>query len=661
MKKKIIKKKKSHEKESYEINNKYNPSKNYYMYVNSKWIYKNKIPKGYSRWGTFDIMRFKMNKRVSKIIDEIEKKNMKKNHRIKKDEKKILDFYKSYKNQKLRNKLGIKPIKDIINYIRDENNNIYEIIEFMLKNEIPTLFTVGAETDVKDSKYYITYIGESELNLPNKDYYKDKKLKKIREEYKKMIKKIVKKFKMIYKPIQYSNKYEEEIYINEYVNKIYNFDKKIAENKLDVVDTRDIEKIYNKRISSDFFSKRLDILIKNLNLGEKVIITNPKYMKEIDEMLERSRINKILNNEIRLWLEYQTITNYLNYLDIDSKKIYNNFYKKILLGVDKILDKKTEAVIFTNNILGDIIGKIYIKKYFSKETKEDVKGMVKNVKEGLRKRITELDWMSEKTKIRAISKLDNMIVKVGYPEKNGWNSYDIETNKNELINNIINLDNYIFKKYVINRVGKLVNKDLWYMSPQTINAYYSPDTNEICLPAGILDGAFYKKGRSDYENYGGCGTVIGHEIIHGYDDSGMRYDEKGNLNNWWSEEDKKKYKMKTKELEKQYNKYKLNGIKINGKLTLGENIADLGGVIVAYEGLKIKLNDKLENKGIKDFFKSYANTEKQISTKEYILDRIYSDPHSPSEFRINGVVCNIPEFYNAYNIPIKKKKFIKIF
>jgi putative endopeptidase len=641
MKKKIIKK----IKKEIEINKKYDPLKNYYMYVNSKWIYKNKIPKGYSRWGTFDMMRFKMNKRISKIIDEIEKKK-----KINRDEKKILDFYKSYKNKKLRNKLGINPIKDIINYIRDEKNNLYEIIELMLKNEIPTLFKVGAETDIKDSKYYITYIGESELNLPNKDYYKKKRFKKIREEYKKMIEKIVKKFKM-----NKEEKKEEEI-----VNKIYNFDKNIAEKKLNIVDSRDIDKIYNKRISSDFFSKRLDILIKKLNLGEKVIITNPKYMKEIDEMLERSKINKVLNNEIRLWLEYQTITNYLNYLDIESKKIYNDFYKKILLGVDKILDKKTEAVIFTNNMLGDLIGKKYIKKYFNKETKEEVKIMVKNVKEGLRKRITDLEWMSEKTKIRAINKLDNMLVKVGYPEKNGWNTYDIETNKNELINNIRNLDNYIFKKYVINRVGKLVNKDLWYMSPQTINAYYSPDTNEICLPAGILDGAFYKKGRSDYENYGGCGTVIGHEIIHGYDDSGMRYDEKGNLNNWWLEEDKNKYKKKTKELEKQYNKYKLNGININGKLTLGENIADLGGVILAYEGLKIKLGEKLDEKGIKDFFKSYANTEKQISTKEYILDRIYSDPHSPSEFRINGVMCNIPEFYKAYNIPIKKK-IIKIF
>jgi len=310
------------------------------------------------------------------------------------------------------------------------------------------------------------------------------------------------------------------------------------------------------------------------------------------------------------------------------------------------------------NIMGELIGEIYRKTYFSKESKDKAEELVKFIKDELKISLTNLPWMEETTKERGLAKLNNMKVKIGYPEKleKDYNTLEIDSNKTYLENML--WANVFLNQHELNKLYKMVNKEEWGLFCYEINAYYNPSANEIVFPAGILQEPFFSTSQSDEKNFGGIGTVIGHEITHGFDDNGCRFDENGNLNDWWTENDKKKYKERTKNIEILYDKFIIMGHKLNGQLTLGENIADIGGVHIAYKALVNYLKQHNKQHNLKEFFYNYANIWKNKSTSEQIKNALLNDPHSPAIFRVNGTLGNIDEFYKIFDINENDKLFI---
>jgi putative endopeptidase len=339
-----------------------------------------------------------------------------------------------------------------------------------------------------------------------------------------------------------------------------------------------------------------------------------------------------------------------DYLSINLEKICFNFYEKVLNGTQKIKPLEQRVLLNTENQLGQLIGQCFVKKYFSSNAKKVIGEMIKYLKNEFRNSIQNLEWMENSTKTKALNKLDNMKIKIAHPTK--WRVYttDIRKEYSYFKNNI--MCNIANNEYTFNKLYKEINRNEWFMNPQKVNAYYSPTYNEIVFPAGILQPPFFSENYDKAINFGGIGSVICHEITHGFDDKGCKYDAYGNLKNWWHKSDFKKYKSKTLILKNQFDNYIIEGVKVNGELTLGENLADFGGLTIALRGLKKYLNDtdNYNLKSIQNFFISYARVWCSSSRKKDIIQRLLVDVHCPPLLRVNGIVKNIPEFYEAFNI-----------
>ncbi|MEM7151181.1 MAG: M13-type metalloendopeptidase, partial [Pseudomonadota bacterium] len=389
-----------------------------------------------------------------------------------------------------------------------------------------------------------------------------------------------------------------------------------------------------------------------------LIVRQPSYFEKFADIFK--------NTDLTVWqnyLKFHFVSNYAQLLNKDLVDLKFNFYSTTLRGVEEQAPLWKQAVDASNSVLGEILGKVYVKENFPPEAKARMEELVDNVIKGYSVAIENLEWMSPETKVAAQEKLDKFTPKIGYPDK--WKDYsDLVINPDELVGNYIRYSEWAYAD-MIAKLGKPVDRSEWHMTPQTVNAYYNPVNNEIVFPAAILQPPFFNLEADDAVNYGAIGAVIGHELGHGFDDQGAKYDGDGNLRNWWSESDLKQFEQRSAALVAQYNQYKpFEDASVNGELTLGENIGDLGGLTVAYKAYQLSLGDSkapiIEGyTGDQRFFMGWSQIWRRKYRDEALRNRLMTDSHSPSHYRVIGILSNMPEFYQAFDVKEGDKMYIK--
>lgn len=609
----------------------------FYDATNQEWLENTKIPDGYSSWGNFHILDKKVSDDLRGIVEDYSKKSdLKENS----DEKKLVDLYKSFLDYKNRDAQGIMPIKTDLEKIQKATNlrDLQNVMSVLCKNGNESVFSYLIDTDLKNSDKKILYLDAGSIGMGDVDYYlkSDENTKVIQEAYKKYLKEL------------FVLKGDAKETALKKAQNVYDYEKSIAEVMLSTEESRDLEKQYNVYTIAQLeqlcpnFNWKDALSVLGLDKAEKIILAQPEYFKKLNSLLENKNLETY-----KSYLEAIVLRDSASLLSRDFEKTSFE-YSKVFSGVETMLPDEERAFGLVNGALGEILGKIYVEKYFSKEAKADVELMVSGLIDSYEKRINELDWMSKATKQKAIKKLDTMDVKIGYPDK--WEDYSSITIKTyeyggSLFENARNIQEY-FRLESLKDLNSQVDREEWQMTPQTVNAYYNPTVNEIVFPAAILQDPFYKYGASKAKNLGGIGMAIGHEISHAFDDQGAKFDENGNMTNWWTEQDFKEYEKRTTKLVEQYNKYEvLPNEFLNGSFTLGENIADLGGIEAALETLKTTQNPNYD-----EFFKSYSILWRSLYTDEKVRYNIKTDPHSPGKFRVNGILTNIDKFYEVYGV-----------
>ncbi|MCL1679030.1 M13 family metallopeptidase [Elizabethkingia miricola] len=629
------------------------PQDDFFNYVNGGWLKTAKIPSDKSSWGSFNQLREDTDNNSMNILKEI----LKSKYPTGSEGQKIQALYTTYTDWTKRNALGISPIKadlDKVDAIKDLKSFQQYIDQATLTGDNP-FYGWGAGADMKNSKMNAVYLGGPRLGL-GKDYYQKENEANtaILADYKNYITTLL-------GVIGYQNSASV-------AQNVLDFEKRMAKTLLTNEQARDANLRYNPKTVAE-----LPALVKNVDLPDylktvgvntdKVIIGEINYYKNLDSFINQENLPLIKD-----YLKYRIIASNASNLDQKLDDIQFNFYSKRMQGQQEQRSMDKRGLSFVNGIVGEAFGKLYVEKYFPAEAKAEMVVLVDYVKKAFASRIKKLEWMSSVTKEKALDKLNKFTVKVAYPDK--WKDYSKLTLKSDadggsLYSNLQEISKWQYQKG-LEKVGKPVDKTEWGMTPQTVNAYYSSSNNEIVFPAAILQPPFFNFKADAAVNFGGIGAVIGHEISHGFDDSGSRFDGDGNLNNWWTDEDRKKFEAATQKLGAQYDTYEpVKGSHVNGKFTMGENIGDLGGVNVAYEALQMYLKDKGNPGKISDltqdqrFFMSWATVWRTLSTDQYKVNQVKTDPHSPGEYRAFAPLVNVDAFYNAFDIKPGDKLYKK--
>ena len=632
------------------------PGNDFYTYVNGKWMESAEIPSDRGRWGSFDELDKKADSMALKVLDEAaarwsaNKSSKGASISTYSDQDKAVMMYKTVMDLDSRNKQGITPILPYIKEVQGlkKKKDLYKL---MVKNAPygeSVFLGFYVSSDVKNSNQNVLYAYGTSLGLPDRDYYlkTDEKTIALQQAYKKFMKETFKAFQLDLKDKELA--------------KIYEFEKTLAQSKMDRVERRDPNKRYNPRSKEAFIKEMLGMPVQEmmdaLGIGnaDKVIIGELAFMNVLAAEVKKAKMSTLKN--VILW---NMLRGSMGQLSEDLDKMAFEFYGKTLRGTPEQSPLNERALGVVNGSLGEALGKLYVEKYFPEEAKAVAKAMVDDVIAAYRVRINNLEWMSAETKQKAQRKLDKLTVKIGYPDK--WKDYsDLNVASYDqggsYFQNMINLSKWTMAQNMA-KFGKPVDKTEWGMSPQTVNAYYNPVYNEIVFPAAILQPPFFDFKNDPAVNFGGIGAVIGHEISHGFDDAGAQFDENGNLVNWWTENDLVQFKERGKKLAEQYNKYEaLPGKFVNGEFTLGENIGDLGGVASAYDGLLIHLKREGSVGEIdgftqeQRFFMSWATVWRNKIRDEELAMRLLTDPHSPGYFRAIGPLENHEGFYEAFDV-----------
>ncbi len=626
------------------------PGDNFFEYANGTWLKNTVIPGDKTRWGSFDELRDKTNASVNTLLDEIKNTTAKAGT----DEYNVAGFYKSGMDTVAIDKLGlaaIKPELDAINGITTQQQ-LMDVVLANYKKGLHTILRGYIGPDDKNVNQNIVQIIQGGLGLPSKDYYtdKDESSVKNREAYKAYIAKIL------------SLSGQDAATAQKHAEAIFNVENQLAAASLFPVEMRDPQKMYNKFSLEEFSKKTPNLNWVNIfaKLGitgqDSLLVATPEYYKALSGML-----NTVPVETWKQYLYFHTISDMAAYLGTDYEAASFAFYSQQLSGQKEQRPRWERVMDVINGSIGQQLGKLYVDRYFKPEAKERMKELVGNLEAAFRERIQKLDWMSDVTKAKALSKLNAFMLKIGYPDK--WKDYSgLKITPDNYAQNVLNAAQFDFN-HEVSKLGKPVDKTEWFMTPNTVNAYYNPAFNEIVFPAAILQFPFFDFNADDAVNYGGIGAVIGHEMTHGFDDQGAQYAADGNLSNWWTPEDREKFKAKTQMVVDQFNNYKvLDSVPVNGELTLGENIADLGGVTIAYDAFK-KTKQGQGNELIDDFspdqrfFLSWAQVWRGKATPERARQLIKTDPHSPAEWRANGPLSNFEPFYKAFNVKEGDKMF----
>lgn len=618
------------------------PQDNFYRYVNGGWINRNEIPADKTSIGAFYDLRDNADDDVRTIIEDLADRQY---LVAGSDEQKVGDLYRSYMTQNQRNKLGLSPIRPILNEINSLKTKA-DLMSFFGRNQakgITSPMYIYISVDAKDSDNYAAHIWQGGLALPDRDYYfnDSKRFKELRAGYLAHITKLYNILNL--------NGGEQA------AETILSIETQLAKHHWTKVQSRDSEKRYNKFPTTKLSELSPDIAWKNylsaqgLSSQQHIIINQPDFIKGFGQVLTKTSLD-----DWKTYLTFHTISSYASYLTqaIDAENF--DFFSKQLSGLKEQKAQWKRGVRLVNDHLGEVIGKVYVQRHFAPEAKARMSQLVENLRAAYGNSINTLTWMSAETKKQAHVKLAAFTPKIGYPDK--WQDYSTLTiTSNNLVQNVINSGVFAHKKEVA-KLGGPIHTWEWAMTPQTVNAYYNPTVNEIVFPAAILQPPFFNMAADDAVNYGGIGAVIGHEMGHGFDDQGSKYDDKGNLRNWWTEQDRAEFTRRGKNLIEQYNNYQVfEDLHVNGSLTLGENIGDLSGVTIAYKAYKASLNGKEAPiidglTGDQRFFLGFAQIWRSKKVEKSIRNAIATDPHAPGEYRALGALSNTDEFYQAFDV-----------
>ncbi|AZG37318.1 M13 family metallopeptidase [Shewanella psychromarinicola] len=627
------------------------PQDDFYMYVNGAWLNKSDIPSDRTSIGAFYDLRENARDDVKAIIEDL---SATPNLVDGTDEQKVADLYRSFMDVDTLNKLGIAPIQAELDHIAALKDK-QELTAFFGENQAkgggtPLAFYV--DIDAKDSSRYATHIYQYGLSLPEKDYYfnDSERFVNIRKAF---VEHVEKMYSLAGLPDAKAN-----------AEAILALETQIAEKHWDVVENRDSTKTYNLYQVSN-----LPELASEINWdgylaalgGDKqtdIIINQPSYIQGLNEVLK--------NNDLATWKNYMTwmtLTHNANNLSeaLDNENF--TFFSKTLNGQEEQEPRWKRGVSTVSDTLGEVVGKVYVKRHFAPEAKTRMEKLVSNLSGAYSSSIDSLDWMSAGTKVAAKEKLAKFNPKIGYPNK--WADYTkLTIQADDLIGNAKRAAVVQHNKDIA-KLGQPIDKDEWHMTPQTVNAYYNPTMNEIVFPAAILQPPFFNLEADDAVNYGGIGAVIGHEMGHGFDDQGAKFDGEGNMRDWWTEADLTAFESKGNALIAQYNGYQVfDDLNVNGSLTLGENIGDLSGVTIAYKAYKMSLNGKEAPvidglTGDQRFFMGFTQIWRVKMKEESLRNRVATDPHSPGHFRALGSLSNMPEFYSTYDLKEGDKMYIE--
>lgn len=639
------------------MNTKVSPSQDFFQFVNGTWLAQTEIPSDRTTWGSFNELIKKTDKDAMAILKDASKNPKYKSNT---DQGKAVNLFNTVLDTVGRNKRGIEPLKLYLKKI-DAIKNIADLQKYLIEMESQggnDFFGIYIGADEKNSSKNSVSLGPSRLGLSDKDYYtsdeKDPKEKRAKYEL------------HVARMMQFIGESPEKA--KQSAAEILALEISLSAPRLDRVESRDSRLQYNPMTIAEL--QKLTPAINwnayftGLGLAklDTVVVTQPRYMKALQTVFTE--------NKVAVWKEYlkwTVLNRSTSQLTTDIETANFEFYSKTLRGAIKQLPREEKALQTVNNTIGEALGKLYVEKVFPAEAKTKALDMIHNVILAYQNRINNLTWMSAATKVKAIEKLKKITIKVGYPDK--WKDYSALEIKGvaeggSYFENVRNLAKWTFKED-LEKLNKPVDKTEWGMSPQTVNAYYNPSYNEIVFPAAILQAPFYNYQADEAVNYGGIGAVIGHEISHGFDDSGARYNADGNLVDWWTEDDLKQFTALGSELADQYSALEpLPGIHVDGKFTLGENIGDLGGINAAYDGLQLYLKAH-GNPGLIDgftpeqrFFISWATVWRTKTRDEAIKSQVKTDPHSPGMYRAYVPIQNVDAFYNAFGIKQGDKMFV---
>jgi putative endopeptidase len=627
------------------------PGQNFFEYANGGWIKATVIPDDQSGWGSFYTLYEDNQKNLKGIIEDAAKENGKTGSL----EQKVGDYYKSGMDTIAIDKKGAAPIKDLLTRI-DAVKDYKELMQLLAKlkeeGQGHELFSFYVGADEKNSAFNIGNFSQSGLSLPEKEYYTKQD----------SASKAARKGLVDYAIAMFTYTGMDSLNAMKNAAAVLALETEMAVSHRTAAETRDPQKNYNKMAVVDLLKAQPNLSWDNYfsTLGVKadsINISQPGYYTALNAMLASKPIDA-WKNKVKF-----------GYISGNASLLSKNFrdasfeFSKIFSGqkVDNVRWKK--MVNRVDDGLGDLAGQLYVKKYFTETAKKRMDELIENLSKAFEARIAKNEWMSDTTKMRAKSKLNKFMKKIGYTSK--WKIYDdVTISKEDFFANAQSISKHNMKE-MLDKMGNPVDKTEWGMTPPTVNAYYNPTFNEIVFPAGILQFPFFDANADDAINYGGIGMVIGHEMTHGFDDQGSQYDETGNMNNWWSKDDNAKFKVKTNGVVKQYSAYTMFGdVHVNGELTQGENIADIGGLAIAYDAFKMTKQGKDTTKidGFtpdQRFFLGFAQIWR-IKTKDaQMRTRLQTDPHSPEIFRINGPLVNFDPFYAAYNIKEGDAMYLK--
>lgn len=621
-----------------------NPGVDFFEYSNGTWMKNTPIPADKSRYGAFDILGERANESVHNLLEEAAKtENAEEGSNL----KKIQDFYATAMDVEKIDEVGIKPLLpefEKIAAIKNASDLRNELIH-LHKMGISALFGAGVDQDMKNTTVNRMYLSEDGLSLSDRDYYTadNETSANIRIEF---VKHMAKMFELIGEDAALAKKNAEGI---------MRFETRMAEKFNTRLENRNYPAMYNPKtvevLMGEYSNFDWATYFKEMgaDIKEYVITTHPRYMKELNLILKDEKMA-----DIKLYLKWKVLDESAGKVSTELEKEQFAFYGTILTGATEQQPRWRRMSNATGSVLGEAVGQLYVEKYFPPEAKVRMDELVNNLKIVLRGRLEKLEWMSVETRKEALAKLDAFGVKIGYPEK--WEDYSkLEVATDSYIQNTWRASRFGVAKNIA-KLGQPVDTEKWGMTPQTVNAYYHPLLNEVVFPAAILQPPFFYMNGDDAVNYGAIGVVIGHEMTHGFDDSGRRFDKDGNMRDWWTAEDTEKFNARAQKLVDHFNGFKaFDDLNVDGKLTLGENIADYGGLTVSLEAYKMSLNgenpadiDGFNN--MQRFFLAYSKVWRGNVRDTYLRKLIKEDVHSPGRYRVNGGLFNIPEFYTAFEI-----------
>lgn len=628
------------------------PGDDFYQYANGGWLKKGEIPASESRWGSFDMLNDNIKKNLHILLDEAAANKNAKPGSI---EQKVGDFFAVAMDSVKLNADGVKPLEAElakIDAIKTSADLVAEIAH-LHKTGSGSFFAAFVNQDAKKSDELIVQIYQAGLGLPDRDYYTktDAESKAIQEAYLAHVK----------STLVLAGQDEKSAAADAMA--IMKLETELAKASKARVEQRDPEANYHKMTIEELvkltpsFDWKAYFSANGFPAITELVVSQPEFLKAVDKQIKSTPMPVL-----KAYAKWNLLNSYADYLSDDFVIQNFDFYGKTLTGAKEMKPRWKRALRETDAAIGEALGQLYVAKHFSANAKKRINELVDNLMSAYKERLSQLEWMSPETRSKALEKLAAIDRKLSFPDT--WRDYTkLEIKRESYVQNVMNAQAFLFERN-INKLGKPVDRTEWLMSPQTVNAYYDPSKNEIVFPCGIMQFPFFDENADDAFNYGGIGAVIGHEITHGFDDEGSQYDAKGNLNNWFTVEDKAKFKERTSGIVKQFNNYvAIDTMHVNGALTQGENIADLGGVSISFAALQKALAGKEKEKidGFtpeQRFFLNYAQVWRGLYRDEALKRQLQTNPHSPGKFRTLGPLSNFQPFYDAFGVKEGDKMYV---